>query len=100
MSEAFDPRSAALRTLMHQALELEWPGRAVAVTHWARSEWLFTVTVGPLPPSPAWASFQLEVTEPAQSHVDQRTVVTLVFAIVRKMLEEYGGKRPGKVTVS
>lgn len=92
--------SVALCALMQQALELEWPGRAIAVTHTRRNEWLFDITVGPLPPSPAWTTFQLEVDEPARSHVDQRTVVTLVFAVVRKMLEEYGGKRPGKVTVS
>jgi hypothetical protein len=85
---------------MQQALELEWPERAIAVTHGPRNEWLFDVTVGPLPPSPAWATFQFEVTEPARSDVDQRTVVTLLFAAVRKMLEEYGGPRPGKVTVS
>lgn len=93
-------RSGALLALMQQALELEWPGRAIAVTHGVHNEWLFDVTVGPLPPSPAWASFQFEVTEPARSRADQRQVVILLFAAVRKMLEEYGGKRPSKITVS
>jgi hypothetical protein len=97
---ASSERAGALLTLMQQALELEHPGRAIAVTESPGRPWQFDVTVGPLPPSPAWTSFAFEVTEPARSRADQRQVVILLFAAVRKMLEEYGGKRPSKVTVS
>ncbi len=98
-SEPVDSRPTALRDLMQQALEIEWPGRAIAVTRAPGWDWRFNVTVGPMPPSPAWAMFEFEVTEPARSREDQRDVVILLFAAVRKMLEEYGGKRPSRVTV-
>lgn len=92
-----DPK--ALCALMLRELELAHPERAVAVTQSPGRPWQFDVTVGPVPPSPAWASFQFEVTEPARTKSDERVVVSLLFAVVAKMLEEYGRNRPGKVMV-